>query len=188
MDGRFEWEASYFHMNFANLVIRENVDGLPALANAGTERFTGTEVEASWLLTPDLRLAGSYAYHEAKFVNYGRLRPDGSIQQLGGKFLELSPEHLGALGLIYRPVSGFSGYAVWNYVGERFLNKGNTSVADSYSTLDAGIGYRFPKWELRLDGYNLTDERDPVAESELGDAQFYRLSGSTGILSARFQF
>jgi len=188
LDGRFEWEASYFHMDFENLVIAENIDGLPALANAGTERFTGAEFEASWMVTPDLRLAGSYAYHQAKFEDYARLRPDGSIQQLGGKFLELSPEHLGAVGLIWRPMAGLNGYAVWNYVGERFLNKGNTARADSYSTLDAGLGYRFPSWELRLDGYNLSDERDPVAESELGDAQFYRLPGRTAILSATFAF
>jgi hypothetical protein len=28
---------------------------------------------------------------------------------------------------------------------------------------------------VRVTGRNLTDRRDPVAESELGDAQYYRL-------------
>jgi hypothetical protein len=28
---------------------------------------------------------------------------------------------------------------------------------------------------VRASGRNLTDRRDPVAESELGDAQYYRL-------------
>src|SRR5206468_3929642 len=63
--GKFEWEASYFHMNFANLVIAENIGGLPALANAGTERFKGAEIEASYMICPDLRVAGSWAYHDA---------------------------------------------------------------------------------------------------------------------------
>jgi len=35
-DGRFDWELSYFHMNFDNLVIRENIGGLPGLENAGS--------------------------------------------------------------------------------------------------------------------------------------------------------
>jgi iron complex outermembrane recepter protein len=183
-DGRLEWEASYFHMNFANLVIRENIDGLPALANAGTERFKGGEVEASWQWTDDLRVAGSWAYHDARFVNYGRLRPNGSIQQLGGNRLELSPEHLGALGLVYAPATGFNGSVVWNHVGERFLNKGNSSIAESYDTVDLGVGYRFGDWQLRIDEYNATDRRDPVAESEIGDAQFYRLPGRSYMLSA----
>ncbi|MEO6065104.1 MAG: TonB-dependent receptor, partial [Lysobacterales bacterium] len=94
LQGRFEWEASYFHMNFANLVIRENIGGLPALANAGTERFKGAEIEASYLINDVLRVAGSWAYHDARFVDFARLRPNGSIQQLGGNRLELSPQNL----------------------------------------------------------------------------------------------
>ncbi len=187
-DGRFEWEASYFHMNFANLVIAENIGGLPALANAGTERFKGAEIEGSYRFTDDFRVAATYAYHDARFADYARLRDDGSIQQLAGKRLELSPQNLSALGLIYAPVQGWEGSLVWNYVGSRFLNKGNSIVAGSYATVDAGIGYRQDAWEVRLDGYNLTDRRDPVAESELGDAQFYRLSGRAAQVSVSFGF
>ncbi len=186
MDGRFEWEASVFHMNFANLVIAENIDGLPALANAGTERFKGAELEGSYRLCDDFRISATYAYHNAQFVDYERLRPDGSLQQLGGNRLELSPQNLAAIGFIYAPAKGLNGSLVWNRVGSRFLNKGNTSVAGAYNTVVAGIGYRFNGWELRLDGYNLSDRRDPVAESELGDAQFYRLSGRSMLLSVGF--
>jgi iron complex outermembrane receptor protein len=133
-------------------------------------------------------VAATYAYHDARFADYARLRDDGSIQQLAGKRLELSPQNLGALGLIYAPVQGWEGSLVWNYVGDRFLNKGNSVVAGSYTTVDAGIGYRQDAWEVRLDGYNLTDRRDPVAESELGDAQFYRLSGRAAQISVSFGF
>ncbi len=62
-----------------------------------------------------------------------------------------------------------------NYVGERFLDKRNRAPAGSYATLSALLGYRLRRWELRLTGRNLTDRRDPVSESELGDAQYYRL-------------
>jgi len=187
-DGRFDWEFSYFHMNFENLVIAENIEGLPSLANAGSEIFKGAEIEADYRFTPDFRIRATYAYHDARFDDYARLRPDGSIQQLGGKRLELSPQNLGALGLIYSPVAGFNAAVVWNYVGSRYLNKGNTSVAGSYTTVDAGIGYRMDRWEVRLDGYNLSNRRDPVAESELGDAQFYRLPGRTALATARWSF
>lgn len=186
--GRLEWEASYFHMNFANLVIRENIGGLPALANAGTERFKGTEVEASYRVSDDLRISGSWAHHDARFVDYARVRPNGSIQQLGGNRLELSPRDLGSLGLVHAPTHGLGGSIAWSHVGDRFLNKGNTAIAEGYSTIDAGIGYRFADWQLRLDGYNLTDRRDAVAESEIGDAQFYRLPGRTCLLSAAWDW
>ena len=187
-DGRFDWELSYFDMDFNNLVIAENIDGLPGLANAGSERFKGAEIEGDYRLTQDFRVRATYAYHDARFTDYARLRPDGSIQQLAGNRLELSPQNLGAVGLLYTPTRGINAEVVWNYVGSRYLNKGNTAVAGSYTTVDAGIGYRFERWELRVDGYNITNRRDPVAESELGDAQFYRLSGDTVLVSARFGF
>ncbi len=186
-DGRFDWEFSYFHMNFDNLVIAENVGGLPGLANAGSERFKGTEIEGDYRITSDLRLRATWAWHDARFVNYQR-EHDGALQQLGGKRLELSPQNLGALGLIYTPATGLNAAIVWHYVGKRYLNKTNTSVAGAYATVDAGIGYRFDRWELHVDGYNLSNRRDPVAESELGDAQFYRLPGRSAMLTASFDF
>jgi outer membrane receptor protein involved in Fe transport len=53
---------------------------------------------------------------------------------------------------------------------------------------DAGVSYAWDRWEIRADGYNLSDRRDPVAESELGDAQYYRLPARSYWLSARFVF
>ena len=50
------------------------------------------------------------------------------------------------------------------------------------------MGYRFGRYEVRLDGRNLSDKRDPVAESELGDAQYYRLFSRALKLSANVRF
>jgi iron complex outermembrane recepter protein len=181
--GRLDWEMSWFDMDFENLVIPENVDGLPSLANAGSERFTGIEVEASWRVTDDLRFTATYAHHDAEFTDYERLLADGSTQQLKGNTLEMSPDNLAAGGIVFAPAQGFQASVVANYVGSRYLNKSNTAEADPYTVLDAGIGYRLGLWQVRLDGYNLTDVREPVAESELGDAQFYVMPGSCWLLS-----
>ncbi len=70
-----------------------------------------------------------------------------------------------------------TGWATWNWTGERYLNKRNTALAEGFDVLSAGLGYRFGNHELRLDGTNLMDARDPIAESELGDAQYYRQPG-----------
>jgi len=69
-------------------------------------------------------------------------------------------------------------------VGARYLNKRNTALVQDYTTGSAGAGYRFPRWEVRLDVENLTDQRPPVAESEIGDAQYYRLPARTVRVSA----
>jgi iron complex outermembrane recepter protein len=95
--------------------------------------------------------------------------------QLAGKRLEMSHHDLAALALSWAPDRGVFASAEMSYVGGRFLNKRNTAPADAYATLGALLGYRHGRWEARFVGGNLTDRRDPVAESELGDAQYYRL-------------
>jgi iron complex outermembrane recepter protein len=187
-EGRFDWEMSYFYMNFSNLVIPEDIGGLPALANGGKERFKGFEVEGDYHVTADFRIRATYAYHDARYTDREVLLDDGSTVNYAGNRLEASPQDLAALGLIYSPAHGFEGSVVWNYVGKRFLDQENETPVGSYTIVDAGIGYRFDTWELRLDGYNLSNRRDPVAISELGDGQAYRLPGRTELLSARFAF
>jgi hypothetical protein len=50
------------------------------------------------------------------------------------------------------------------------------------------VGYRFARWELRLDGWNLNDTRPPVAASEFGPNQFYVLPARSFRLGADFRF
>jgi iron complex outermembrane receptor protein len=191
-EDRLEWTASYFHMDFDNLVIAENVKGLPALANAGQEEFQGVEFEGNYRIVDALTFAASYAYHRSKFTDFERLQGDGTRQQLAGNYLELSPKHLASTGFVFAPADGLRGSVVWRYIGERFLNKSNTAKAGAFQTVDAGVGYRFGSWTLpvtlRIDGVNLTDNHDPVAESELGDAQFYRMPGRTVLGSIALEF
>lgn len=186
-DGRFEWDASLFDMDFRNLVVATAVNGLPSLANAGSERFKGAELEARYKLADDLTLVGTYAYHDARFGNYVQLFGDTPVQ-LKGNLLELSPQHLASAGLMYTPPEGLRAYAVANYNGPHFLDRINTARAGGYTTLDAGIGYRHAAWEWRLDGYNLSDRRDAVAGSERGIEQFYLLPARLVQFSVNYRF
>ena len=106
--------------------------------------------------------------------------------------MELSPKHLAAAGFVFAPSDGPRASFVWRYIGSRFLDKSNTAEADSFQTVDAGLGYRFGSWTrpvtFRIDGVNLTDSRAPVTESELGDAQFYRMPGRTVLGSIAVEF
>jgi outer membrane receptor protein involved in Fe transport len=172
--GRVGADVSVFTMRFENLVIAQAINGLPALANAGTERFKGVETAVSAVVVQDLVLRGNYSFHDATFLDY-LTEFDGVPTQLSGKRLEMSPNHLAALGLVYAPARGPIGAFVWRYTGDRYLNKRNTALAEGFATLDASAGFRLALGEIRFDAVNLTDRRDPVAESELGDAQYYRM-------------
>ncbi len=173
--GRMDVEADGFVMNFANLVTATSVNGLPALVNTGTQRFQGFEVATDIRLpVSSLMARGTYSFHDAHFTEFSQVF-DGVPTPLDGNRLEMSARHLASGGLVYAPTSGPVGSVVVNYTGSRYLNRRNTALADGFTTIDIGAGYRWNRWELRLDGRNLTDRRDPVSESELGDAQYYRM-------------
>ncbi len=185
--GRFTWEMSAFRMDFKNLVVTQDIGGSPGLINAGAERFDGAELEAGWKFTDNLSVNTTYAYHDARFGDYVQLF-GSTPTQLRGKQLEMSPQHLSSLGFLYAPTSGINAYVTAAYVGKRYLNKRNTAPTDAYTTLDAGVGFRTEAWEFRVDGTSLTNRREPVSESELGDAQYYLLPARSVSCSVRYSF
>jgi outer membrane receptor protein involved in Fe transport len=65
---------------------------------------------------------------------------------------------------------------VVNYVGRRFLDEENTAPVAAYTTLAATLGYRFDRYQISLEGTNLTNQRPPVSASEFGSESFYLLN------------
>lgn len=178
MDGRFDLEASLFRMDFTNLVTATIVNNLPALINSGKTRFKGFELASDAHFPNDVTARATYSFHDGKFVDFVQ-DFDGTLTQLGGKRFEMSARQLASAGVFYAPAHGLIVSANMNYTGDRFLNKRNTALAPAFSTFDAGIGYRASRFEVRIDGRNLGDRRDAVAESEFGDAQYYRMPART---------
>lgn len=172
--GTIDVEASYFDMDFRNLVTATVVNNLPALTNAGKTRFKGVELATELRLEHDVSARATYSYHDGKFVDY-TANFDGVFQNVGGNRFEMSARNLYSVGVTYAPPLGFVANANLNYTGDRQLNKRNTALAPAFTTFDAGIGWRTERAEFRLDGRNLGDRRDPISESEFGDAQYYRM-------------
>lgn len=175
LSGRARWQLSTFQMDFKNLVISAtSPGGLPVLESAGHERFNGAEYEMDFAVRPESRIEFGYSYHDARFRDFVQ-EFDGVPTQLSGHRLEMSPLQLLGAGFVYTPAQGFNANVVMNYVGERYLTRRNTARTSAYTTWSAGAGYRRGRNELRIDGRNLNNVRDPVSESELGDSQYYRM-------------
>ena len=117
----------------------------------------------------------TYSFHDGQFVDFVQAFGDTNTQ-LAGKRFEMSARHLASVGLILAPSAGIIGDVIVKYVGDRFLDKRNRALAPGFGTIDLGLGYRHDRYEVRLDGRNLGDRRDAVAESELGDAKYYRMT------------
>ena len=179
LDGRLDVDASVFRMDFKNgLTFADDGNGNFGRANGAETRFQGFEIEARYQLSPQLQLATHYANHDARFR---RFRRDNGADAAGNR-IEMSPRQLAGAGLLYTAATGLSGSVIANYVGARKLNKSNSVQAGGYTTLDASLSYPFDRYRLQFNGYNLSNRRDPVAESELneavtvtGTAGYYRL-------------
>ena len=174
LEGLVDVEASAFQMDFENLVTATVINDQPALINSGKTRFKGIEVGTDVRLPYALLARASYSFHDGKFVDFVQAF-DGVPAQLAGKRFEMSARHLVSGGLVLSPDHGITASITANYTGDRYLNKRNSALAPAFTTVDAGIGYRTNRFELRVDGQNLGDRRDAVAESEFGDAQYYRM-------------
>ena len=174
LEGKLAIDLSAFRMDFQNLVVSQSVGGTPTLVNAGTTRFSGLELEAAWRLHPNLTWRLGTSLHDARFRDFVT-EFAGVPAQLAGNRVEMSARNMASTGLVHSRDRGWQGHLEVSWVGSRFLNKRNTARAPAYATWGGGVGYRRDKLEIRLDGWNLNDQRPPVAESELGDAQYYLL-------------
>jgi outer membrane receptor protein involved in Fe transport len=185
LSGKLSLELSVFRMNFQNLVVPQDVGGVPELRNAGEERFRGFELASAWRVRSFLSMTAGYSFHDAKFQDFVT-DESGSTLQLAGNQLPMSARNMANLGFVLSRDQGWRGNIQGNYIGSRFFDQENTVMAPAYTTLDAGVGYRMKSMELRLEGYNLTDVREPVSESELGDSQFYLMPARRIQLSLRW--
>jgi len=184
---RVTYDVSLFQMDFANLVVPQLVNGLPGLVNAGRERFRGGELELSIRLTPELRWQLSGSLHDARFQDFAIVGEEGLVPVAGNQ-LPFSAREMAATGLTWAPPSGFFAWGTLSYTGDRFLDEENAAKAPSFTLVSAGVGYRFGRYAVRLDGTNLSDERPPVALSEFGDGQVYILPARAYRLGLEVKF
>jgi iron complex outermembrane receptor protein len=187
LDRRLDVEASGFLMNFSNLVTAASVNGVPSLINAGRARFTGFESGVAFFFPKQVIARATYSFHDAKFTDFVQ-DFDGVPVQLAGKHVEMSARNLAALGMTYSPVRGFGGGIEVSYTGNRYLDRQNTALAAGFASVGLNIAYRTPRWELRADASNLSDRRDAVSESELGDSQYYLLPSRRVDVGFRLHF
>ncbi|OLC53771.1 MAG: hypothetical protein AUH92_05250 [Acidobacteria bacterium 13_1_40CM_4_69_4] len=183
--GRLALELSAFQMDLDNLVVSQSIGGVPSLVNAGAQRFRGIELQTVLRPSPMIEWRAAYSLHDARFRDF--VTEFGGVPtQLAGRRLEMSARNMASTELLAGRARGWQGLVRAGWVGSRFLDRRNTALAPAYLTWDAGVGYRLPDMEIRLDGWNLNDQRPPISESELGDAQYYLLPARSIVLSARW--
>jgi iron complex outermembrane receptor protein len=169
-------DLSFFHMIFENTVVGvQDVNGEPALTNAGSERFQGMEIQTSYLppFAEGLSLSAGYAHHDARFIRFSFFTPDGTFRVVDGKRLELVPRDIWNAGVAWAAKLGPGAFVAIRHQSQRPLNRRNTFFTDAFYETDAGVSWDFPFGRIAVVGRNLGDSRHYVSESDIGDSQFY---------------
>ena len=176
LNGQVSLDVSGFQMDFHNMVVTILDPSLnPVLVNAGHERFKGWDVALALSpnMTHGLTVKGGYGWHDPRFVNFTFVTPDGTFRDVSGKLLELAPRLLWNAGAAYTSPQGVGAWFSVRHQGIRALNRRNRFFDEPFSETDAGVSYDAKKFRINVTGRNLGDDRHYVAESEIGDSQFY---------------
>ena len=128
---------SLFHMTLENVVVSTlGPDGRPALTNAGEERFQGFEGQVTWA-PPSWKgfsLGAGYAHHDATYVSFSFVTPDGELVVVDGKRVELVPRDLWNVRLAWAPKSGLGFWGAVRHQGIRPYTRRNTASTRRRST------------------------------------------------------
>ena len=176
LDGQLSLDVSAFQMDFHNMVVGAfDASANPILVNAGHERFKGWDVALALnpATVPGLSFKAGYGWHDPRFVKFSFFTPDGTFRVVDGKLVELAPRLLWNAGASYAPTTGLGGWVAMRHQGQRALNRRNRFWAEPFSEVDAGLTFTAARYRVNVTGRNLGDDRHYVAESEIGDSQFY---------------
>jgi outer membrane receptor protein involved in Fe transport len=185
-DGRFDLDLGAFFVDFDNQAVTAEVDGAPVLQSGGRQRYQGVEAETTYRPVHGLTLAAHATYGEARYREYTTLIDDVPTS-LDGRNLPLNPKMRAGAGVIWAPERGLGFSLTANYTGSRYLDQLNQVRVGGFTVLDASVGWRFDQVTLTLAGANLTDRRDAILPSELGEGQIYRMPGRRVTASVSMQ-
>ena len=124
--------------------------------NADEVTAQGIEVEGFLKPSENFTFSAAYGLCDTKYDRF-----DGS--GLVGKKVSFIPEHTLSFSLNYKFDNGLHGQVGTKTIGEthywKYDGSNPTDKIDSYTLLDANLGYKWNLWELSVFGLNLTDEK-----------------------------
>ncbi|SFG08880.1 iron complex outermembrane recepter protein [Duganella sp. CF458] len=163
--GKAEWTAALYRISKDDIITRDPSN--PALSIQGGEQSSrGVELSSSVNLTQEWRLEANLAYTDARF---DQLIEGGNVSRAGNRPADV-PKMSSNLWLNYRS-NGWRMAIGARYVGERFIDNGNTQALPAYTTMDASLGWNVNRNVLlQLNLRNLADKL--YASTSYSDSQY----------------
>lgn len=146
---------AFFNLTKNNVLTADFNMQSPTFRQTGEVRSRGVELEGKMSLAKGLDLVSSYTYTDIKVI-----KSDYAAEV--GKRPIIIPKHMASGWLNYTLPEGFFrglGFGVGvRYIGPRFNDAENTSLARSYFLTDAAVFYQRGPVRLAINGSNLFDK------------------------------
>ncbi len=169
--GAFEGLLALYHVDFDDRLVGitqgPGIVGNPSvLANVGSVKTKGVETAFTWRPVTNLNWFTSFSYNDSTYEdNYVTTSGAGvqTIVPVKGNQVVDTPKVLFKSELAYDDGAFFARADV-NYTDERYYTYLNQGGVDSYTLLNAGLGYRFTRLgfleqlSVQADITNLADE------------------------------
>ena len=182
-DGQLSFDAHLFELDFYNMVVGAVAgDGSPTNVNAGHERFKGTEASGTFApkQLPGLALTAGWANHDPRFVDFKFFADPSdpaSLSDISGNLIEVAPRQMWNMRASYAPAKWLGAWVAARHEGSRPMKRRKqwqpARWTPPFSEYDAGVTFAYEHAFLSIAGRNLGDDRHFVAESDIGDSQFY---------------
>jgi iron complex outermembrane receptor protein len=175
-DDTFLIDLAAYYYDYEDLQVNQSyID--PETGASGTEytnaagaEVKGFEAQFTWLVSESFRLAGSYAYNNAKytdFITIDQSTLEQPVVNYKGNMLNRAPKNkVGLSASYYVPLGGkgdllFSGIYTW--VDEMYTSPDNSEngMLDSWGRFDARMTWTSPSQQLALTAFikNISDDR-----------------------------
>lgn len=157
LDGRAKFNFSAFYNDYEDYQLETFVNLVPMVQNIGDIKSRGVELEGRYLVTPNLELAGTYAYLDSEVKR-------SSIPELPvGSATPQSPKHSASAQAHYYIESGLGEWklsGIWSYSDNFWFDIFNTLEQPSVNKLDLRVGLTSNSGRWMVAGFvdNATDE------------------------------
>jgi catecholate siderophore receptor len=177
-EGNLSLSAAAFQITQTN-ARSQNSDG--TYSATGTVRVNGARAGAAGRINDKWQLFGAYTYLDATII-------DGVAPGTQGKTPANTPQNSASLWAVYSITPQWEAGAGATYVGPRYANNTDLVSVPGYTRFDAMVAYHQPKYDLRLNLFNLANKMywDALIPSDGGRA--VPGSGFTAMLSLNYRF
>lgn len=177
-NGNLSLSAALFQIEQTN-ARSQNSDG--TYVATGTIRVNGARAGAAGKLTDDLNIFAAYTHLDATITN-------GIAPGTQGRTPLNTPKDAGSLWAVYRLTPEWEIGAGATTTSSRFANNTDLVKVGGYTRVDAMLVYHQPKYDIRLNVFNLADRffYDALIPSDGGRA--VPGSGRSATLSVNYRF